>query len=66
MNVSELREKLNGLKTLIEGDSKADPKQKALALIGFDIAAELLLDIKRIADAAERGGGALEGLENRR
>lgn len=59
MNANELREKINAATRMIadtipKAETEADAQMATLMGIGIEILGEFLMDVKRIADAAER------------
>lgn len=53
-DVKMLEQAFDEIKTLIDGATIEDPIGRAVALIGIGMLREFLIDVKRLADAAEK------------
>ncbi len=78
MNVSELQKKIHTFAAFVDGalapkpgkdseppapESEADRAIRAVVMSGIQMLGELLMDIKRLADAAEKGATTLERID---
>jgi hypothetical protein len=58
MNIEQLKAAIGGIRSIVETEMKISPDDKRFGevlLAGVDVISEVILDIKRIADAAEKG-----------